>query len=343
MYSADGRFPLSSEIAVIIPAYNEELTIGSVVLRARKYADTVIVVDDGSSDRTAETALMAGATVLRMKVNSGKAAAIMRGFAELENINYSVAVMMDADGQHFPEDLPTVITPILTDQADLVIGSRFMGGDAKVPAYRRLGQKILDRFTNVGSGVKIGDTQSGFRAMGRKGVQNMVFHSSGYSIESAMIMHFVSRGLRITEVPISVSYDVPNKHKKNPLSMGFGLINGLVAEIGHRRPLLFFGAPGAFMAVTGLALGAAMIAGSPPLRVAVGAVVGDRPVSRQPRIGHAHSGPGTRIHLKDAREPEGHPPRERRPGEKGGDRSRGGRGVMKGWPEGPSPTTHPAD
>ena len=132
MYTNDGRFPLSSEIAVIIPAYNEELTIGSVVLRARMFSDTVIVVDDGSADRTSETALMAGARVLRMAANGGKAAAVMRGFAELENVDYTVVVMMDADGQHYPEDLPRVIAPILTDEADLVIGSRFIKGGAKV-------------------------------------------------------------------------------------------------------------------------------------------------------------------------------------------------------------------
>lgn len=264
MQAADGRFPLSSEIAVIIPAYNEELTIGSVVLRARMFSDNVIVVDDGSSDRTAETASMAGAKVLRMETNRGKAAAVLRGFAELENIDYTVAAMMDADGQHYPEDLPQVIAPILTDEADLVIGSRFMGGTAEVPAYRRLGQKVLDRFTNLGSGVRIGDTQSGFRAMGRKGVRNMDFRSSGYSIESAMIMHFVSRGLRIKEVPINVSYDVPNKHKKNPVSMGLGLINSLVVEIGQRRPLLLFGAPGAIMGVAGAVLGIAAATGSSP-------------------------------------------------------------------------------
>ena len=264
MYTNDGRFPLSSEIAVIIPAYNEELTIGSVVLRARMFSDTVIVVDDGSADRTSETALMAGARVLRMAANGGKAAAVMRGFAELENVDYTVVVMMDADGQHYPEDLPRVIAPILTDEADLVIGSRFIKGGAKVPAYRRLGQKVLDRFTNLGARKKISDTQSGFRAMNRKGVQNMDFRSSGYSIESAMIMHFVSRGLRITEVPIDVSYDVPNKHKKNPISMGFGLINSLVAEIGQRRPLLFFGVPGTIMGATGLTLAMAILAGVVP-------------------------------------------------------------------------------
>lgn len=264
MYTADGRFPLSSEIAVIIPAYNEELTIGSVVLRARAFADNVIVVDDGSSDRTSETASLAGAKVLRLNKNSGKASAVMRGFAELENVDYSIAVMMDADGQHYPEDLPDVIAPILTDEADLVIGSRFMGGHARVPAYRRLGQKVLDRFTSIGAGQSIGDTQSGFRAMGRKGVQNMDFKSSGYSIESAMIMHFVSRGLRIREVPINISYDVPNKHKKNALSMGLGLVNNLAVEIGQRRPLLFFGLPGVVMGATGAALALVLINGSSP-------------------------------------------------------------------------------
>jgi glycosyltransferase involved in cell wall biosynthesis len=264
MYAADGKYPLSTDIAVIIPAYNEELTIGSVVLRARMFSDNVIVVDDGSSDRTSETASMAGAKVLKMEKNGGKAAAVMRGFAELENIDYTIAVMMDADGQHYPEDLPNVIAPILTDEADLVIGSRFIGGSAKVPAYRRLGQKVLDRFTNLGAGQKVSDTQSGFRAMGRKGVKNMDFRSSGYSIESAMIMHFVSRGLRITEVPINVSYDVPNKHKKNPLTMGFGLINNLVVEVGQRRPLLFFGLPGAIMGTAGAVLTIGVLSGSSP-------------------------------------------------------------------------------
>lgn len=264
MYTNDGRFALSSEIAVIIPAYNEELTIGSVVLRAKMFSDNVIVVDDGSADRTSETASMAGATVVRMGANGGKAAAVMRGFEELEKIDYTVAVMMDADGQHYPEDLPGVIAPILTDEADLVIGSRFLSGHARVPAYRRLGQKVLDRFTNLGAGKTISDTQSGFRAMGRKGVQNMDFRSSGYSIESAMIMHFVSRGLRITEVPINVSYDVPNKHKKNPLTMGIGLINSLVVEVGQRRPLLFFGVPGTIIGATGLVLAISVVAGSIP-------------------------------------------------------------------------------
>jgi glycosyltransferase involved in cell wall biosynthesis len=260
MFTADGRFELSSEIAVIIPAYNEELTIGSVVLRARMFSDNVIVVDDGSADRTSETAMMAGATVLRMTANSGKAAAVMRGFAELENLDYTVAVMMDADGQHYPE----VSAPIRAGEADLVIGSRFLDGRARVPAYRRMGQKVLDRFTNLGAGKTISDTQSGFRAMGHVGVRNMDFRSSGYSIESAMIMHFVSRGLRITEVPINVSYDVPNKHKKNPVSMGIGLVNSLVVEIGQRRPLLFFGVPGAIMGTAGLALAVAVLAGSTP-------------------------------------------------------------------------------
>ncbi|MDW5563062.1 MAG: glycosyltransferase family 2 protein [Methanomassiliicoccus sp.] len=264
MYTADGRFPLSTEIAVIIPAFNEELTIGSVVLRAKMFSDNVIVVDDGSSDRTSETAAMAGAKVLRLEKNSGKAAAVMKGFAELETIEYSVAVMIDADGQHYPEDIPNVIAPIITDEADLVIGSRFMDGTAKVPMYRRVGQKVLDRFTNLGTGQEISDTQSGFRAMSKKGVQNMDFRSSGYSIESAMIMHFVARGLRIREVPINVSYDVPNKHKKNPLSMGVGLINSLILEIGQRRPLLFFGLPGAIMGLAGVGLGMALLTGSAP-------------------------------------------------------------------------------
>ena len=243
--------------AVVVPAYNEGLVIGSVVLQAKRHADRVIVVDDGSADRTAAIARLAGADVIRMPENGGKAKAMMAGFARARDLGYEAVVMLDGDGQHDPDEIPAVAAPVLAEEADLVIGSRFLEGGAEIPAYRRAGQMVLNRFTNLsadGGDFVATDSQSGFRALSRRALENLTFSSEGYSIESDMIAHFAPLNFRVTEVPISVTYDVPHKHKKNPISHGFGVLARIVELIGHRRPLLFFGVPGGVIALFGIGL-----------------------------------------------------------------------------------------
>ncbi|WP_207231409.1 glycosyltransferase family 2 protein [Methanofollis fontis] len=242
-------------IVVVIPAYNEELVIGSVVLRARRNADTVIVVDDGSKDNTAEIARLAGADVVVMPQNGGKAAALMAGFERAREYSAEAVVMIDADGQHNPEEIMTVATPVLAGEADLVIGSRFIGEKADIPVYRRFGQEVLTLCTNASSTCRTTDSQSGFRALSRRAMANLDFASEGYSVESDMIAHFASRGLVIEEVPISVRYDVPHKHKKNPVSHGLGVLGNIISLIGYRRPMLTFGVPGFLAMVLGAFLG----------------------------------------------------------------------------------------
>ncbi|WP_292365241.1 glycosyltransferase family 2 protein [Methanoculleus sp. UBA208] len=242
--------------AVAAPAYNEGLVIGSVVLLAKKHADRVIVVDDGSADRTAAIARLAGADVIEMPENGGKAKAMMAGFARARELGYEAVVMLDGDGQHDPEEIPIVAAPVLAGVADLVIGSRFLETRAEIPAYRRAGQMVLNGFTNlsVDGNFSTTDSQSGFRALSRRALENLTFSSEGYNIESDMIAHFAPLNLRMTEVPISVTYDVPHKHKKNPLSHGFGVLAKIVELIGNRRPLLFFGIPGGLIVLFGLGL-----------------------------------------------------------------------------------------
>ncbi|NQS73548.1 MAG: glycosyltransferase family 2 protein [Methanoculleus sp.] len=241
-------------LAAIIPAYNEGLVIGSVVLQARKHADRVIVVDDGSSDRTAETARLAGADVIRFEENGGKARAMMAGFARARELGYEAVVMLDGDGQHNPDEIPAVAAPVLAGEADLVIGSRFLDIKADIPKYRVAGQKVLNGFTNLSTdgGFATTDSQSGFRALSRRALENLTFSSEGYNIESDMIAHFAPLGLAMTEVPISVTYDVPHKHKKNPVSHGFGVLARIVGLIGYRRPLLSFGIPGVLITLFGI-------------------------------------------------------------------------------------------
>ncbi|MCE5339064.1 MAG: glycosyltransferase family 2 protein [Methanomicrobiaceae archaeon] len=242
--------------AVVVPAYNEGLVIGSVALQARKYSDRVIVVDDGSADRTAETARLAGADVIEMPENGGKAKAMMAGFARARELGYEAVVMLDGDGQHDPDEIPIVAAPVLAGEADLVIGSRFLDNGAEIPAYRRAGQMVLNGFTNLSTdgGFATTDSQSGFRALSRQALENLTFSSDGYNIESDMIAHFAPLDLRITEVPISVTYDVPHKHKKNPISHGLGVLVKVVGLISYKRPLLVFGIPGVIVTTIGIGL-----------------------------------------------------------------------------------------
>jgi len=131
-------------IVACIPAYNEGLTIAKVILKARKHVDKVIVCDDGSTDMTAEIAEALGAEVIRHKRNMGYGAAIGSLFRRAREIGADVMVTLDADGQHDPDYIPRLIKPIIKGEADIVIGSRFLGGDVEVPTYRRM---ILSTFT----------------------------------------------------------------------------------------------------------------------------------------------------------------------------------------------------
>jgi glycosyltransferase involved in cell wall biosynthesis len=253
MEDADKKF--APEVIAVIPAYNEEVAIGSVVLGALQYSDHVIVVDDGSRDKTAKLAELAGAQVIRMNRNGGKAKALLTGLKIAERRGCRVAVTLDGDGQHRPEDISIVAMPVLNGDADLVIGSRYIGKQRDIPRYRKFGQKVINRLSNVGAKADVTDSQSGLRALSKLALRNLNFSSDGYNVESDMIAHFVDKGLTIREVPIDVKYDVPNGHKKGAVSMGMGLLGNVVSVIGYKRPLLMFGAPGVVLLMAGLVLG----------------------------------------------------------------------------------------
>ncbi len=225
---------------IIIPAYNEELTIGSVVALARKYGD-VLVVDDGSADRTSEIAQNAGAIVVKHETNMGKGAALRTGFDYALANGYDAAVCLDADGQHNPDEIPALLEPIANGRADLVIGSRYLGANKKrIPLYRRFGLWVLNEGIKVATTMNV-DSQSGFRAMALEALKKMNLNSNGYSAETDIVIKAKEMGLRVREVPINVRYDVPNKHKKNPVTHGLGILASIVGLIGYKRPLLLFG------------------------------------------------------------------------------------------------------
>jgi len=243
-------------ITVVLPAYNEEVAIGSIVLLTCKYADNVIVVDDGSSDRTADVARKAGAEVIVHEVNKGKGRALKTGFTAAVALGADIIVTMDSDGQHNPADIPKLVEPILKGEADMVNGSRYLNGLGKnTPAYRRVGQTILDEVTNLNSGLHITDSQSGFRAFAASTKGVFRFTAKGMAIESEMLADAGRHGLRITEVEIGVRYDVDGS-TENPIKHGLGVLMMVLKDIEFNRPLYYLTLPGSILGIIGLIMGA---------------------------------------------------------------------------------------
>jgi glycosyltransferase involved in cell wall biosynthesis len=240
-------------IIVVIPAFNEERFIGSVVVKARRYGSSVIVIDDGSTDGTSNVASEAGAIVFRHRTNLGKGAALGTGFEAAYAMDPDAVVTIDGDGQHLTEEIELVAGPVLRGEADVVIGSRYLEPRSDVPRTRVLGHQVFNFVTNQSSGVSVSDSQSGFRAFSPAAAQAISFESRGFSVESEM--QFIARqlGLKLVEVPIVISYH--DKPKRNVFAHGILVLNGMLGLIGQHRPLLFFCVPSAVLGLLGLLLG----------------------------------------------------------------------------------------
>lgn len=189
-------------ITAIIPALNEEISIGSVVLKTKKHVDHVIVIDDGSTDNTAEIARLAGADVVRHNKNRGKGEALKTGFGMARNNGTKIIVTIDADGQHDPGEIPKVIEPILSKEADMVIGNRH----------------------NIH-----GTDSSGFRAFAIHTIQNFRFSQKGFSIEREMLTDAENAGLKIKEIDIGI-IDIDYKKKILKTKNGTKIIVALPAH-----------------------------------------------------------------------------------------------------------------
>ena len=244
----------NSDLKIIagMPAYNEGKYIGSLVLQARQFADEVIVVDDGSVDLTAETAKLAGATVVRHSENSGYGAAIQSIFAEFQKRDGELLVIFDADAQHNPEEISSLIKPIF-EGFDIVIGSRIEQKKA-IPLYRRIGQRFLSRLTRVASKKTVYDTESGFRAYSRKAIDMLELKEKGMAISAEIVTAAADKGLSITEVPISITY-AEDSSTLHPVKHGLSVMNRILVMISERRPLLVFGTIGVICLVFGIAAG----------------------------------------------------------------------------------------
>jgi len=223
------------------------------VIKAKKFVDSVIVIDDGSTDATAEIAAEAGAAMPRHRQNRGYGAAIRSAFAKGRQLEADVLVILDGDGQHDPSDIPNLVKPLLEGEADVVVGSRFLGEGKRPPFHRRLGQRVLTAATNLGSGQALSDSQSGFRAYSSKALKELSLAESGMSASSEIQFAIGKSGLRVAEVPIDVSY--AGKTRRNPVGHGISVLGRLLVLISLKQPLLLFGVPGLALMAGGLVLG----------------------------------------------------------------------------------------
>jgi len=237
-------------VVVGIPAFNEEHTIAKVVLRARRFANYVIVCDDGSSDMTGEIAEELGVEVIRHEKNLGKGAALRSLFEAGRRVGADVFVTLDADDQHDAGEIPRLLEPIMSGDADIVIGSRLHSGDL-IPAVRRWGNRILSFVTSLFAGG-VRDTQSGFRAYSRRALDVIDVVEDGYGVDSQILVDAREKGLKIVEVPVSVKYPRGVKtSKKNFVQHGAEVILSLIELVSEKRPLVFLGIPGLFLLAFG--------------------------------------------------------------------------------------------
>jgi len=233
-------------ILVCIPAFNEAKTIAEVIMKSKKYADTVIVYDDGSTDDTYEVANSAGATVIRNPENKGYGVAIRSLFQAAKEQNADIMVTLDSDGQHNPDQIPQLIEPLLKQRIDMVIGSRFLDSNdkEKVPRYRSFGIKTITKLTQAASYSGITDSQSGFRAYNKNALSKINLFEDGMAVSIEILLRAKEKKLLSTEVPITINYDVKDTSTHNPISHGVGVLYSVLQFISLRHPLAFYGLPG---------------------------------------------------------------------------------------------------
>ncbi len=191
-------------IIAIIPAYNEEKTVGSVVKKAKKYVDEVVVVNDGSKDNTEKNAKKVGAKVLSHKINKGFGAAIRTGINYALKKRADVIIFLDADGQHDPKDIPKFVKAVRSGY-DFVLGERDI---SKYPLIKKIGNFMLTILTNLITGIYIHDTESGYRAFSYSGLKKVYPHLHGKKYEIAAETIFAVSALNLKYANVKVASPV---------------------------------------------------------------------------------------------------------------------------------------
>jgi glycosyltransferase involved in cell wall biosynthesis len=227
-----------AKTVILIPAYNEEDRIANIILQTMKYADEVIVCDDGSTDMTYSIAKSLGIRVLRHDKNLGKGSAFRTLFKEALKLQPDIILTIDGDGQHDPSDIPKLFKPIEMGKSDIVIGSRFVEeGSMDASFYRKFGLRLINFLYRNFAGLDVIDTQSGFRAYSKRAFKDIMYYgSNGYGFEGEQLILAKKKNLRIMEVPIFVKYKgLVQTSKRNSIVHGIELIATLIRMIIEKK------------------------------------------------------------------------------------------------------------
>lgn len=261
------------KLVVLIPAFNEEELIGKTITDIpRKILGIktveVLVVDDGSSDKTVEIAMNAGADkVVSLGKNMGVASAFMTGVRNAISMKADLVVTLDADGQFPPKQVSEIIIPILNNQYDMVSGARFTKDIPKdYPKTKLIGNKLFSKMVSMVVGQKFQDTQTGFRAYNRSALLNISIISE-YNFAQEVVIDLTFKKFRLGEIPVKVLFDKNRKSRivRNIFSYSSKALSTIIRSIFYHRPLMAFGLFGAFLCVGGIFAKILTISGALPI------------------------------------------------------------------------------
>jgi len=239
------------KIIIGIPAFNEEKNIASIITRLLSITDSIIVCNDGSDDLTSEIAEKMGVVVINHEKNLGYGGAIRSIFLRAKEMEGDILVTFDADGQHRIEDIKQVTEPIINQEADLVIGSRFLDDSEKeVPQYRKVGIKVITKLTNASIKKELTDSQSGFRAYSKNVINELNPSELGMGISTEILIKATSKNFKIVEVPIKIIYS-GDTSTHNPVSHGSSVILSTIKYTSIEHPLKFYGIPSVVFLIVG--------------------------------------------------------------------------------------------
>ncbi|MCX9082803.1 MAG: glycosyltransferase family 2 protein [Candidatus Methanoperedens sp.] len=242
-------------ITAILPAYNKEVHIGTLVLQTKKHVDNVLVIDDGSSDRTGEMAKLAGAKVIRHTRKMGKGAALKSGFEYVGRNGAKVIVTMDFDSEYNPDYIPTLINPILKGEADVVNGSWQVKHSGKKLHFSQFkGKYSIDNVLNSNPRLSTTDMQSGIQAFARHTLTAFKFKSNGNTNGNDMLNDAANAGLRVKEIEIGVKQSVDCTTQNDRKHVLKTLVR-MLEDIELCRPLYYLTIPGMVCTIIGMGLG----------------------------------------------------------------------------------------
>ena len=207
-----------SSVMVVIPAYNEGTVVGGVVERVRQVCPNVVVVDDGSSDGTGDAARRAGAYVVRHSINLGQGAALQTGLTFALRSGAEAIVTFDADGQHDPADIETLVAALSQHNVEMALGSRFAGHAVDMPGSRRLLLHAARCVNRVLTGLMLSDAHNGARAFSRKAAEHIRITQSGMAHATEIVAQIARHKLTFVEVPVTVHYTAYSLAKGQKLS-----------------------------------------------------------------------------------------------------------------------------